>query len=297
MKFNRLFLFVGLFLALFSVSSYGQELPFEVRFVGNLEFSQSGLQKELAKCRIDLTDAETDEKLVSRLEYCLRGTVFELYSSRGLLEVRKTTEIRVEATETKRTATISIKEPTPTFFNSLTVRQSTFQLTETGQIQERFPLKEGERINFVSLRSFVNGLRTEYFNAGYLAFDIDFDTESIEHEDGRKLQNLTVTIHEGQPFVISEIAFERLTGYMRLSDEELSNHFGLKVGQIYSEKDLQQGLKRLNSVCRSCELRRSTNIDPFGGSGSAANLDVSEDFENRTVRIVVSIAEHQSFQE
>ncbi len=296
MRLNYALCLVVIWLTLFSIATIGQVLPFDIEFDGNKEFTAKTLQQEFAKCPFQLARRDTDDEFRKTLDTCLRGTVFELYSSRGFFDVRKTADISVDKTDTKRTVTIKVKESEPTYFNTFILKRSTYLVTHANQLQEQFPLRKRERVNIAALRKYFNSIKTIYYNAGYLDFELDFDLETVEDGSGQKKIDITATLYEGGPFIISEVKFMRNSDYQQLSDVDLGNTLGLKVGQVYDESKLQAGLKRLNSKCKLCDLENNRLYDVFTmSSGFSRNLNIVEDFENRTVRIIIHIFEHPDF--
>jgi len=64
-----------------------------IEFRGNKEFSSKILKNAFAECRYNLSDGRGDEEFKSGLDICLRGTGFDLYSSRGMWNIRNSTNI------------------------------------------------------------------------------------------------------------------------------------------------------------------------------------------------------------
>src|SRR5688572_22155088 len=99
------------FVLLLSSDIGAQDSNFRVVFEGNEEFSSAELSKEFAKCPFPLNSYTDNERLISIVSACLRGTVFSLYGSRGFWEIQKRTDIQSRLSESQKIITVSIDEP------------------------------------------------------------------------------------------------------------------------------------------------------------------------------------------
>lgn len=279
-----------------AIAANGQALPFDIEFAGNTKFTSELLRSEFAKCPYNLAKRETDEDFKQGVSLCLRGTVFELYSSKGMLGLQTTSDIEIKKTYKERLISVKILEPEPTYFHRFSLKRSTYSVTGVNQLEESFPVKEGELADIATIRRYFHSIRTTYYNAGRLDFDLDFDLETIVDEQGRKNLNIIATLDEGGPFIISEVRFQRASEYRRLSDDELLEALNLKLGEVYDERRLQAGLERLNSICKLCDLASSRTSNAYTNfSSSSRNLEISQDNEDRTVKLIIRIFEHPDF--
>lgn len=293
-------LFLTLLLTIPSSFVNGQneakEIEYSVSFQGNFSFSSEQLVKELAKCPFNLRRVPDEDRFKNYFERCLSGTVFFLYQSNGFWTIREKSQIRYDLHNDKRTINVSIIEPPLSTVGKIEVLQSTNRLLSGNDVRKWLKLRDGDIADISQLVEFRNKILAYYFEHGYLGIDIEIDSNLNSDNTRNPTIEIQFRIIEGEPFIISEINFERTnTGYVlrdeRLTDDFLRRTFGLHSGEVYSESKLQEGLARLNKL-GDFRISNSRVPDMFSLSTSDSScLSFEEDYDNHTVKIIVFIPE------
>jgi len=153
-------------------------------------------------------------------------------------------------------------------------------------------------MNYAAVRDYINFVRGTYYEKGFLAVDIEAEGKvSRNPVTGKLVDDLLLTVLEDRPFIISGVEIARnYDGYVlrdeKLSDGAVRSALGLTEGEVYDEAKLQKGLKKLNSICGHCEFVNRRQADKYGGSsGFSSGVNFDEDYENRTVRIIIYLYE------
>lgn len=278
-------------------AALAQSDSLSIEFTGNKEFSSDRLNREFAKCPYRLTDHRTVDEMRSRVDLCLRGTIFDVYGVRGM-NIRMSTDTSVEKLDGVWKVKVAISEPEPVYFGSFIIERTTYLGTRAGELEKRFPLKPGDRMNYSAAADYFNSVRNTYDERGFLGFDFELDSSFSRKPDTNQLvEDLVMTIREDRPFIISGIEIARnyegnVLRDERMNDEAVRKALGLSEGEVYSETKLQKGLKKLNSICWHCQFESIRQGDKYtGGWSSSRNMQLVEDYENRTVRIIINFYE------
>jgi outer membrane protein assembly factor BamA len=294
--------FAWILIALACISVTGQtELKkmtasIPVRFEGNTVYKTNVLSREYSKCPFKISSDETDERVISLVSRCADVAVKFTYGRDGYWDTK--VSISLEKLLDTRTAVVKIVESERSYLGKVEWHQDTERLFTHDELLSGLGIKAGDPINFVKLCDFVQNIRARYYDNGYLAVDLDVDTNTnIDPATNRKTVSLEFTLREFEPFTIGKIEFYRpkCSGYLmhdeRFTDDFLAETFGLKEGEIYSETRLQKGLRRLNKV-GDFDLMNSRSQDLYyGGFSNSRDLSFVEDEEKRTVKIQLWISE------
>lgn len=274
-----------------------QSKTISVEFTGNKEFSSDKLKGEFSKCPYSLSERLTVEEMTSGVDLCLRGTVFDAYGARGM-SIWKSTEISAEKRGEAWLVRVAISEPEPVNLGSFTIERTTYLGTQAGELEKRFPLRPGDRLNYPVVADYINSVRNTYDEKGFLAFDFDLDRNLSRKPDTNHLvEDLVMTIREDRPFIISGIEIVRNYEGNVLRDEKLNDGavrkaLGLTEGEVYNEAKLQKGIKKLNTICWHCKFENIRQSNKYtGGWSSSRGMGLVEDYDNRTVRIIIELSE------
>ncbi|KWO78542.1 outer membrane protein assembly factor BamA [Burkholderia ubonensis] len=118
----------------------------------------------------------------------------------------------------------------------------------------------------------LENVRAYYLNRGYLEFTIDSTQVSISPD--RKDMYLTLSVHEGEPYTVSDI---RLSGDLLGRDAELRRLMIVKAGDSFSAEKLQQTTKAI--------------VDKLGEYGYAfAKVNAQPDIDQAAHRVALTLA-------
>ncbi|WP_080485775.1 MULTISPECIES: outer membrane protein assembly factor BamA [Burkholderia cepacia complex] len=118
----------------------------------------------------------------------------------------------------------------------------------------------------------LENVRAYYLNRGYLEFTIDSTQVSISPD--RKNMYLTLSVHEGEPYTVSDI---RLSGDLLGRDAELRRLMIVKAGDSFSAEKLQRTTKAI--------------VDKLGEYGYAfAKVNAQPDIDQAAHRVDLTLA-------
>jgi len=119
----------------------------------------------------------------------------------------------------------------------------------------------------------LENIRSYYLNRGYLEFNIESTQVSISPD--KKDMYLTVTLHEGEPYTISNI---RLAGNLLDREAELKNLVKIKPGDRFSAEKLQAITKAIVD-----------KLGEYGYAFATVNAQPQIDQTNHTVDLTLQV--------
>jgi outer membrane protein insertion porin family len=119
----------------------------------------------------------------------------------------------------------------------------------------------------------LENIRSYYLNRGYLEFNIESTQVSISPD--KKDMYLTVTLHEGEPYTISNI---RLAGNLLDREAELKNLVKIKPGDRFSAEKLQAATKAIVD-----------KLGEYGYAFATVNAQPQIDQTNHTVDLTLQV--------
>ncbi len=206
---------------------------------GNKEVSSESMQDALKQ--IGMTRGKIyNPKLLEKLQQELQ----QLYYSLGKYSVR--IKATAEQLDADRVAVrIDISEGAPARIRSINIVGN--QSFEEEELLDLFKLETSDsgwfpsdKYSSVKLSGDLEALRSFYLDRGYVKFQILSRQVSITPD--RKAINITIHVHEGEPFNISKI---NLTGDLVVPQKELEALLLVREGDVFSRKRIQQSSKRM----------------------------------------------------
>ena len=200
---------------------------------GNKEVTEESMKDALKQ--IGMTKGKTyNPKLLEKLQQEL----LQLYYSLGKYSVR--IDVEAKQLDADRVAVkIDISEGAPARIRSINlVGNRAFSEKE---LLDLFKLETSDsgwfpsdKYSSVKLSGDLEALRSFYLDRGYVQFRIDSKQVTITPD--RSAINITINLHEGEPFTISKI---NLTGELAVPEKDLKALMLIREGDVFSRKRIQ----------------------------------------------------------
>ena len=200
---------------------------------GNKEVTTESMKDALKQ--IGMTKGKTyNPKLLEKLQQEL----LQLYYSLGKYSVR--IEAEAEQLDEDRVAVrIDISEGAPARIRSINIVGN--QAFSEEELLDLFKLETSDsgwfpsdKYSSVKLSGDLEALRSFYLDRGYVKFQIESKQVTITPD--RKAINITINIHEGEPYNISRI---NLTGDLVVPEKQLKALLLIREGDVFSRKRIQ----------------------------------------------------------
>ena len=213
----------------------------EILFEGNKRISSADMRQSLINC-LSKRRKIYEERFY---EYCLDSVRKSLLYKMGYIN-SSFGPIRKEIKMKKYVLTIPVKEGALFRLGTIEIK-GTRAFTEK-KLLDKLGLSRGAVADGARLQEFVyKDLKKMYGNIGYVEYDVDFLPTLIdpktEKADG--IVNVKIIVEEGVQYEIGGIEF---LGVENASKEKLRQLLGLKKGNIFSQTELEMGLKRIDSL-------------------------------------------------
>ena len=260
-------IFVVVFSCLFGlvISKSQQPSPQEpnVIFDGNKAFSQEELRNAADECFRKLPNSRHNEPNV--LEYCLRRVKFYL-NSKGYLQA-VVSPPREDNIEGARILVIPIEEGLRYRLGEIRITGS--KVFSPAQLIEMSPLKSGDIVDGDALADWLfERVKKAYANLGYIQYagepEPHFRETSDESSEG--VVDFTVTIDEGEAFVVSSIKFE---GNGNIPLRHLQKEMQVRPGAVYSRERFEESIRRLNQLALFEPIVPDRDVDCQAGNKTA----------------------------
>ncbi len=200
---------------------------------GNKEVTAESMKDALKQ--IGMTKGKTyNPKLLEKLQQEL----LQLYYSLGKYSVRIDAEAE-QLDEDRVAVRIEISEGAPARIRSINIVGN--QAFSEEELLDLFKLETSDsgwfpsdKYSSVKLSGDLEALRSFYLDRGYVKFQIESKQVTITPD--RKAINITINIHEGEPFNISKI---NLTGDLVVPEKQLKALLLIREGDVFSRKRIQ----------------------------------------------------------
>jgi outer membrane protein insertion porin family len=210
-----------------------------VTFVGLKEFDKDTLTKSLKDAGIG-EGLPFDRALIDRAEQEIKRQYLSrsLYAAEVVTTVTPLERNRVNITFTVNEGDVAkirdIRILGSKAFSESTLR-GLFDLTTSGYLTW---YTKSDRYSRSKLNADLEKLRSFYLNRGYLEFTIESTQVSISPE--KEDITVTVTISEGQPYVVTEV---KLEGEFLGREPDFRNRVLIRPGQAYSGEEVSQTVR------------------------------------------------------
>jgi len=200
---------------------------------GNKEVTDDSMRDALKQ--IGMTKGRTyNPKLLEKLQQEL----LQLYYSLGKYSVRIDVEAK-QLDEDRVAVTIDISEGAPARIRSINIVGN--RAFSEQELLDLFKLETSDsgwfpsdKYSSVKLSGDLEALRSFYLDRGYVQFRIESKQVTITPD--RSAINITINIHEGEPFSISKI---NLTGDLVVPEKQLKALLLIREGDVFSRKRIQ----------------------------------------------------------
>ena len=257
---------------IFSVKRNAPLRVLEIRFTGNVNFTNEELVEVMKQC---LKESWTNFNR-EYYEYCANKDVRNLLFGSGYFQA-KIKPLLPRVVADNFIITVEIEEGVRYRFGEIKVEGAKV-FTEKG-ILEMSGLKTGDIADGKTLINFFSEkLKEVYWDKGYVMYNADFDVEYIkpiaEGLDG--IVNIKGTIDEGKVFKIRKIEF---VGVGKEKAQKLKEIFSLNEGEIYNQSKFKVGIRKIN------ETKNFQSID------DEQDVEISSDEETNNLNLVIRVKE------
>lgn len=238
----------------FAVKRENQTAVSEIRFVGNVNFSDEELLGEMKACLGD-TWFNFDK---SHYEYCAQKYIRQILFGRGYFQAR-VNQLPLRIVADNFVATFEIKEGIRYRYGKIKIEGAkVFSENEFLKIAE---LKTGEIADGKLLQeSFFDTFKKMYADKGYVLFGVEFDPTFIKPQleglDGTV--DISIWIDEGAPFKLANLNF---IGVEKEKADELRNLFSIKAGDVYDQSKIEAGVKRINETGKFYTVDKDQDVE------------------------------------
>jgi len=244
----------------------------ELLFEGNRIFSSEELAANLRRCLADYSE-HTELGFDSNvLDVCQRRLLNSI-RSRGYLQA-KLKELRIAITAQGLGITVPVDEGKLYRLGKIKIEGA--KALTPGEVRARLGAQEGDVADGDRIAKWLfEDLKSMYGEMGFIQYMAEpIPTfESNPRNDKEGIVDLVVFVEEGKQFTLRSITFIGAT----LSEEELSELFLIRVGDLFNQRLFEDSIKRLND---------SERFEPLDKD---KDTDFRTDEEEGTVRIVIKL--------
>lgn len=213
----------------------------DIRFEGNLNITNEEYVADFKQCIGDSWKIFDSRKYNFITRKCSRSLMFSKGYFQG--KIRNINRVLVQD---NYIVTVEVEEGIRYRIGEIKIDGA--KVFSEKAILEKFGQKEGDIVDGKALQNFFfDELRSIYLDKGYLLFAAEFEPTFIEPlADGLDATvNLHITIDEGPQFKLTKIEF---WGVEKEKARELRKLFSLKDGDIYSQSQMEEGIKKINET-------------------------------------------------
>ncbi len=226
----------------------------DIRFEGNLNITNEELVENFKTCSNDSWKIYDLRKYDFYARTCSRNFLF----SKGYFDA-KINKINRRPVDGSYQVTIDVNEGVRYRIGKIKIEGA--KVFTEKEILEIFGQKEGDIADGKVLQNFVyNRLKRVYADKGYELFNAEFEPIFIASvADGLDATvNLDITIDEGPQFKLLTITF---IGVEKEKSQELRKLFSLKDGDIYSQSEMDEGIKKINETEEFYFVEKDQNVE------------------------------------
>ena len=251
----------------------------ELLFEGNRIFSSEELTASLRRCLADYSE-HTELGFDSNvLEACQRRLVNSI-RSRGYLQA-KSEEPKIGITAQGLAITVPVDEGMLYRLGEIKIEGA--EALSPDEVRARLGAKEGDVADSDRIAKWLfEDLKSIYGEKGFIQYAAEptptFKSNPRNAKEG--IVDLVISIEEGKQFTLRSLTFIGAT----LSEEELSELFLIRVGDLFNQQLFEESIKRLNDSERYEPLDKDKDTDFW------------TDEEEATVRIVIKLQQRALLQ-
>ena len=235
-----------------------------VEFEGNRFFTSEQLRRATAECYAGHSRDEEKFK-PDLLDYCLRKDLVGLMRRAGYLRA-KFGEARTLQLGPGLSVFVPVEENELYRLGSVKIEGAEHFKAE--RLRELLPSKEGDIADGDAIAVWVyEHLRKKYADEGFIQYESEIEPEfRLEPGATEGVADIAVTIYEGKRFKLRRVEFEGAAGAPL---DALREALGLKQGEVFRQREYEDGFEKLNG------------LELFRAEGRFENVDRDRDVDFR----------------
>lgn len=227
----------------------------KIMFEGNTVISDGELRAalELTKERGPITLFKgLDKYIKEKVEYDSQVNMLDKYKERGYI-LAKAGEPKVEIVEAPRGMLIGFRKTKQQYYITISIeegsqfRYGTFELNGVKNFKEAvlkraYNIREGEIVNYTSLKKANEELKKLYSRFGYLDME-PVPEMKLDHD--KKVVNVKIQVEEGKQYLVHRINF---VGNTKTRDKVLRREFLMEEQRMFNGDMLDISVLRINQL-------------------------------------------------